>query len=59
MTENPPFAEVFWGGYLQFLFNHGMVTVATSREEIEQMKADFMAGLRGEPMPCETEARTE
>lgn len=40
--------EMFWAGYLKFLFNHGMVTVATPAEEIWAMKADFMAGIRGE-----------
>lgn len=54
--ENPPFAELFWGGYLTAL--HGAGAIGPG-DNIEQIKADFMAGLRGERMPCETEARTE
>lgn len=46
--------ELFWGGYLKFLFNLGFVTVATGADEIAAIKAEFMSGLRGEPMPCDT-----
>lgn len=51
MTADPPFAEWFWGGYLQALAESGVVTLDTPRAEIEQMRAEFMAGLRGEASP--------
>ena len=49
MAENPPFAELFWGGYLAALVDAGTVTPETPRVEVERIKAEFMAGLRGEP----------
>lgn len=51
--ENPPFAELFWGGYLTVLHETGALTPDT---DIAQLKADFMAGLRGDRMPCTTKA---
>ena len=48
MTENdanPPFAEGFFGAYLTALFESGSLRPT---DNIEQIKADFMSGLRGE-----------
>lgn len=45
MTDNPPFAEVFWGGYLQHALENGHIHES---DDIAAMKRDFMAGLRGE-----------
>lgn len=42
------FDEYFWGGYLTALVKSGAVTSETPREEVLQMKAEFMAGIRGE-----------
>lgn len=46
--------ELFWGGYLKFLIEQGAVTPDTPRAEVERIKADFMSGLRGDPVPCDT-----
>ena len=43
--------EFFWGGYLTFLVDEGMVTAVTPREEVLKIKAEFMAELRGEHSP--------
>ncbi len=48
LSENPPFAELFWAGYLEALHSNGAVTIDTPRAEVEQLKADFMTWLRGE-----------
>lgn len=45
MTENPPMAELFWGGYLTAEYNAGNIDANT---DIAAMKEQFMAGLRGE-----------
>lgn len=45
--------EMFWAGYLSALAEEGLVTTETPPDEIWQMKAEFMAGIRGEWMPCE------
>lgn len=47
-AEDPPFAEVFWGGYLTVLHETGAVTIDTPAAEVGQIKAEFMAGMRGE-----------
>lgn len=46
MSENPPFAEVFWGGYLRAGLESGDIT---EEDDIAAMKREFMAGMRGEP----------
>lgn len=45
--------EMFWAGYLHALAEEGMVTAETPPAEIRQLKAEYMAGIRGERMPCE------
>ncbi len=47
-TETPPFAEMFWAGYLGHEIRVGNVTADTPHEDVARMKADFMAGPRGE-----------
>ena len=32
--------EFFWGGYLSFLVNEGIVTAGTPREEVLKLKAE-------------------
>lgn len=49
--------EMFWAGYLAALAESGAVTAETPPEEIWQMKAEFMAGIRGERMPCDTKVQ--
>lgn len=44
-SSDPPLAELFWGGYLTALYNAGAIRPT---DDIAQIKADFMAGLRGE-----------
>lgn len=46
--EDPPFGEMFWAGYLYEAARQGYVTADTSRAEVERMRNEFMAGLRGE-----------
>lgn len=51
--------EMFWAGYLKYLADIGAVTAEAPADEIWRMKAEFMAGIRGEPQDCSTEpART-
>jgi hypothetical protein len=38
--------EYMWGGYLKFLVEQGAVTEQTPPAEVEQMKTEFMSGLR-------------
>lgn len=45
--------EIFWAGYLSALAVEGLVTADTPPDEIWRMKAEFMAGIRGERMACE------
>jgi len=45
MPEDPPFAEVFWGGYLRAGLESGDIN---EHDDIAAMKRDFMARLRGE-----------
>ena len=53
--DNPPFAELFWGGYLKALYEAGAIQPT---DDIAEIKAGFMAGLRGEPMSCDTKEGT-
>lgn len=39
--------EYFWVGYLTHLVDEGVVTMDTPPSLILEMKADFMAGIRG------------
>lgn len=49
MSENA-LDELMWAGFLNF----ALETDPTITEvDIPQMRSDFMAGLRGERMPCE------
>lgn len=42
---DPPYAEGFFGAYLTALFESGALRPT---DNIDQIKADFMSGLRGE-----------
>lgn len=44
--DNPRRTELLWYAHLKVLFKAGDVTVATPREEILRMKAEFMAEER-------------
>lgn len=46
--------EMFWAGYLKHLAEIGAVTAETPADEIWKMKAEFMAGIRGERQDCYT-----
>lgn len=51
MNELEKSYEVFWADYLRMLVESGAVTKSTPTEEVWQMKAEFMAGIRGEREP--------
>lgn len=48
MDNAPHPDEYFWAGYLKQLVQEGIVTMETPPSLVHQMKAEFMAGLRGE-----------
>ena len=42
--------EMFWASYLRALADGGVVTAETPPDEIWKMKAEFMAGIRGDEL---------